>query len=222
VQHQSVRPFVGCSCQTNAKDPVSLMARWAIGLTSTPYYHVLDIRSFLSLRLTLQTIFGGSDRFRRIFESLMSIGVVIPIEPRTSSLDKLNRVHIPTVSAVNGQWRVLLSEAAEVPITEAVCIQFMSADVEDVKHWLLDPGKSPTSFRSGKHGDCERCVADACPIVLASASMSLLKYYESSFFRPLTAILETAITNGWGIYSDFFNRETSPLAPTPKAKPIPI
>jgi hypothetical protein len=219
---RTVRLFQGCSCQLTLDEPAALAVRWTIGLASTPFFHTLDVRTFLSLRLTLQSygvIDGG--QFSRIVDTIFSIGVVVPVVNETSSLVALNRVRTPTVSAVNGQWKQLLATLQGVPVTSAMCLQFRSATIDEVEHYLMSPKFSSPTFHCDKHIHCSRCIAESCSIA-ASSGATLLSHYGASFFTPLTAILEMAVIRGWGVYSDFLDKTSCPLGPSKNAKPIPL
>jgi hypothetical protein len=196
------------------------MARWTIGLASTPLYHCLDIRTFLSIRASIAFFSGESGTFDRVLKSLLSLGLSIPIRPSSSNLDELNRVQLPTVSAVNAQWRVLAAELKKIPVVSSRCVLFDSPDLSQMESYVMLSKSLDSSFRVIGHQECKNCKGFNCNFLGPAKDISFADRFEETFFRPLTVILETAITRGLGIFTDFFDSALSPVPPSAKAEHI--
>jgi len=212
----------GCFCQESEGNHADLMVRWTIGLASTPVYHVLDAFSFLILRSTLKTLLGGKVQYRQVFDSILSVGLVVPVQTHTSVIKSLNTPATPTVAAANGQWRYLLADLGRTSATQAVCIQFNSATKEELKKYLMNPDSGGEKFRIEGHSCCEFCVKQPCQVLTGDPNLLLLERYAEVFFNPITAILENASRKSLGIYTDYFDSSVSPPNPTPHARPISV
>jgi hypothetical protein len=186
------------------------MVRWYAGSVIAPVFHNVSGGVYLSVRSSLTAFLGdGVARFERVFRSILCLGVPIPAVQTTSVLEALNKSAPPAVAAVNGQWRQLLAAVDEITMAGSTCVQFKAASLEQLEAVLVLPDKQRGFVEIVSHGKCGICATERCPFSDGGSAASLLETYRTTFFQPISGLLEIAVKKTWGIQSSFLNPQSS-------------
>jgi hypothetical protein len=123
----------------------------------------------------------------------------------------------PTVAAVNGQWRQLLSRIASVKAKESKCVRLSNGNPQSAKDFIVFPHWKHDEFVIRDHSRCDYCSRTPCAILAADQEVGILDWYQKEFFSPMATLLETAIKNGWGVSSTFYERGEAHPFPNTKS-----
>jgi hypothetical protein len=205
----------GCCCDSHYINSYPLYARWIITPDiNKPVYHAISGAMYLSIRYTIESTVGHDvGKYNRILNSLMLLGTCIPATPYTSVLEAVNAAQAPPVSAVNAQWRQLVSYLNECRISKYMCVRYDKVDIRAAQDMLIFPNVKYKERTVMPHDQCKYCNTNKCRYVANVGSAHVLDVYGDSFFGPISTLLEIAISNGCGMLTDYVNRNTEPVSP---------
>jgi hypothetical protein len=97
----------------------------------------------------------------------------------------------------------MLAAIDGITMRQSRCLQFRSANKDQVEAALLFPDSKNNVCELVEHARCDSCTATGCAIAKGNENDSFLKSYKEVFFQPLSDLLELAVRKTWGIHSTF-------------------